>query len=149
MATHSDQRIVILAIQPKFAQLILERSKLIEFRKTPFKDDISHVVLYATNPIKKVVGFFEVNYIVKGRPVELWNRYNSGSCIDVYQFCKYFGSVQMGVAISIGQVYALHEPLSLPSLGFHTKPPQSFYYLSRNIFSRIKERANIEISSLF
>ena len=50
---------VILSIHPKWAKLIYEGKKTLEWRKnTPNADFIDKVFLYETAPVRKVTGFF-------------------------------------------------------------------------------------------
>jgi predicted transcriptional regulator len=56
---------VILSIKPQFARKIFEGSKLFEFRRSIFKNpDVNKVVVYASAPISKIVGEFEIEEIL-------------------------------------------------------------------------------------
>ena len=82
MVENSDRNVILMSIHPKFAQLILSGKKKVEFRKTRFNHQISHVVIYATSPIKKVVGYFEVQNIKVAPPKDLWESYSEVSGIE-------------------------------------------------------------------
>lgn len=118
--------------------MILKGSKKVEFRKTRFGQQPSHVVIYATAPIQKVIGFFEVEQVDEATPEELWVRHECKAGLTEDQFWDYYGSAGVGVAISVRRVFSLRKPLQLSRLGAMSRPPQSFCYLSTNAFARIK-----------
>ena len=55
----ADSVIAFLPIKPIYANRILEGSKRYEFRRTRLRQDITHVVIYSTSPVKKIVGIAE------------------------------------------------------------------------------------------
>ena len=65
---------VLLSIKPEFANKILNGEKKFEFRKSLFKrDGIKTVLIYATMPIGKVIGEFDIEHIISNSPQEIWN----------------------------------------------------------------------------
>ena len=77
MASNTSKRIVLLPIRPQYANLIMGGKKKVEFRKVKFRNDLSHVVMYISNPIRKVLGYFEVSHVDEDSPKELWARWLS------------------------------------------------------------------------
>ncbi len=63
---------VILSIKPEFAMQIFQGKKLFEFRRTIFKKDVNIVLVYASSPMKKVIGEFEINDIFYETTEDLW-----------------------------------------------------------------------------
>ncbi|SUF92800.1 bacteriophage protein [Salmonella enterica] len=64
---------VLLSIKPEFAESILEGEKRFEFRKTIFRNkDVKTVVIYATMPVGKVIGEFDIADILSSEPSDLW-----------------------------------------------------------------------------
>ena len=52
---------VILSIKPEFANKIFNGTKKFEFRRTLFKNkEIKMIIVYASAPISKVIGEFEI-----------------------------------------------------------------------------------------
>jgi predicted transcriptional regulator len=139
MAADSTSRIALLSIQPKFAQLIMDGKKRIEFRKRRFAKKISHVVVYATTPIQKIIGYFEVDQIEWDSPRELWARYEEVGGILHEEFIEYYASAEGGIAICIGDVYALPTPLPLTAVGVNGSPPQSFSYITTESFEKLRQ----------
>jgi len=107
---------------------ILRGDKQFEFRKTGFKRQVDVVVMYATSPVQKVVGEFDVSCILDDDPSNLWEQTKSAAGIDKAGFFDYFAGKDRGYAISIGQVRSYEEPLDLGK-HFGIRPPQSFVYL--------------------
>lgn len=57
---------VLLSIKPEFVNEIMSGRKKFEYRKKVFKrKDITTIVVYATKPLGKVVGEFEVDEIIE------------------------------------------------------------------------------------
>ncbi|MEO1347294.1 MAG: ASCH domain-containing protein [Cyanobacteria bacterium J06635_15] len=131
--------IVLMSIHPEFVDAILAGTKKVEFRKTKFASKVSHVVVYATHPVKKLTCIFEVKKVTIDHPVNLWSTYSkvSGICKD--RFLSYYDSYVYGVAIEVGKLQKLDKQLKLSELGCSISPPQSYQYLDRKIFEQLKE----------
>src|SRR5262249_55232094 len=118
-----------MAIRPDYAQKILSGDKRVEFRKTRLAGTVSHVVMYATNPIQRIVGFFKVLGIEQAAPDELWRRHQRHGGIERSRFFAYYNERDSGIAIRVGEVVGLGSPKALSALGDKLVPPQSFRYL--------------------
>ncbi len=141
MASESIGGIALLSIHPKYAQSIIRGDKKAEFRKTRFREEISYVVIYATSPIQKIVGYFEVARIEEGSPRRLWMRHGKVGGILYEEFKKYFGSSIFGIAIGIRRPQALIHPIPLSVVGDSILPPQNFSYLTPKAFKMIRRYA--------
>lgn len=138
MAFESTKSIALLPIQPRFATLIMDGKKKVEFRKRRFRNEVSYAVLYATNPIKKILAYFEVSYIDEDSPKELWARYNKVGGIMYEEFKAYYSSSTIGVAIGVGKVCALRSPIPLSNLARSFAAPQGFIYLAPSDLEKIR-----------
>ncbi len=127
-----------MSIHPEFAQLILDGKKKVEFRKTCFASPISHIVIYATTPLKKVVGYFEVQGIQVATPEKLWQFYSKVAGVDQKFFQDYYGSTNQGVAIEVGKVYQLSHFLSLNCISASLLAPQNYIYIDEKLFDLIR-----------
>lgn len=116
----------LMSIWPEYAEQILAGVKTVEFRKKPIKAD--KVLIYATSPVKKVVGKFTVVEQVISSPGELWRRYREYGGIDEKDFFAYYESAAAGVALVIGDAVRFPQSLNLASYGL-LRPPQSCQYL--------------------
>ncbi len=70
---------VLMSIKPEFAERIFNGEKEFEFRKRVFKWDVKTVVVYASYPICKLIGEFEVGGILSGDPQFIWSSTCGGS----------------------------------------------------------------------
>lgn len=124
------QRSVLLSIRPKFAEAILSGSKTFEFRRALFKDPkVRIVVVYASTPVRRVVGEFTIKRVLSMSPAGLWRKTSSGGGIDRSYFDDYFRGADVAHAIEVHMVKRYREPRSLHGDYLVTTPPQSFRYL--------------------
>ncbi len=135
MAPHSPV-VALLSIKPIYANAILDGRKTVEFRKRPFKRPVSHVVIYATTPIQRVVGWFQTKHFEQMSPSALWNRFASVGGISKEQFDVYYNGSESGVAIHVEKPRRLANPVPLKRTKV-AAAPQSYTYLSASVFSRL------------
>jgi len=140
MAAKQTGRVVLLAITPEHAKGILEGRKKVEFRRTLPAKPVEWVVLYATKPEQKVVGYFRVGKVETGTARELWARHNGHGGLNEAAFMAYFDGAPRGVAITVKDAYVLANPVGLAAIGKSTTPPQSFLYLENGQWARVRRR---------
>jgi predicted transcriptional regulator len=120
---------VLLSIKPEFALKIFNGSKRFEFRRSIFKNqDIKKVIVYASHPVGKVIGEFEIEDILHDELPILWSKTKNHSGTSEENFKKYFSNKSKGYAIQIKNAELYDEPKPLDSLGISTAP-QSFMYV--------------------
>jgi len=120
---------VILSIKPEFANKIFDGSKKFEFRKSIFKKaNITTVIVYASSPIQKVIGEFEIKQVLHENIEKLWELTADYSGISKEYFLDYFNNKNEGYAIEISHVKQYDSPKNLKE-DFDLLPPQSFAYL--------------------
>ena len=120
---------VLLSIKPEFASRIFDGSKRYEYRRTIFKrSEVTTVVVYASDPIKKVIGEFEIGEIIHDEPQVLWVKTGEQAGITKERFLDYFENKAKGYAISVKTARMYETPIPLDKLML-TWPPQSFAYL--------------------
>lgn len=107
----------------------MDGSKRVEFRKTKFKQDVGRVFVYASSPVKQVIGFFDVQELVEAAPDKLWERFEAVGGIEEADFWAYYGNAEQGIAIVVGEVKRFDSPLDLAELTGSNVPPQSFSYI--------------------
>jgi len=116
-----------LSIRPEFVERIFAGTKRYELRRVVFSESVRTVVVYATAPVGRVVGEFDVGAIYALAPSALWEAVKPGAGIDEQSFKAYFDGCQVGHAIEIAAVTSYPHPL--PIGAFTARPPQSFVYL--------------------
>ena len=120
---------VLLSIKPEFALKIFEGSKRYEYRRTIFKNrEVNKVIVYASNPIRRIIGEFEIEDILHDELPVLWVKTRSHAGISKKRFFRYFANKNKGYAIKVKTTRMYDEPLPLNSL-MVSSPPQSFMYL--------------------
>lgn len=119
---------ILLSIHPCYVEKILSGEKLFEYRKN-IPTDISHVIIYATVPVKNIVAFVEVDSVLKGTPKEIWEKTKNKSGITEDFFMSYFSQKNDAYAIRFKDVRKLAEPKSINILENIECAPQSYRYI--------------------
>jgi predicted transcriptional regulator len=120
---------VLLSIKPEFATKIFEGSKKYEYRRSIFKrNDVTTIVVYASDPVKKVIGEFEIGGIIQDKPLKLWEQTGEHAGISKELFLNYFKDKNCGYAIKVKNTKFYETPFLLDRL-MVSYPPQSFLYL--------------------
>jgi predicted transcriptional regulator len=123
---------VLLSIRPEYAEAIFSGKKRYEFRRTIFKnEDVTEIYLYANSSVQRIVGRFCVGQIISGAPQELWARFKACSGISKEGFFQYFDGCERGYAIEVLDPHSFQPPVNPYLLLDDFKPPQSFYYFSK------------------
>lgn len=121
---------VLLSIKPEFALKIFDGSKRYEYRRAIFKrGGVTGVVVYASDPVKKVIGEFDIAVILHDEPQALWEKTKNHAGISKQRFLEYFVNKTKGYAIKVKSTRMYDSPLPLDSF-MVPSPPQSFMYLS-------------------
>ncbi|CAM2913236.1 ASCH domain-containing protein [Paenibacillus sediminis] len=120
---------VLLSIKPEFVNKIFSGDKKYEYRKTIFKrKDINKVVVYATAPVSRVVGEFEIESVLFDDVNSLWEVTKAYSGIDEQFFFEYFTEKEKGYAIKIKSYKKYQRSMKLGEV-YYSVPPQSFAYI--------------------
>lgn len=120
---------VILSIKPEFAFKIFDGKKKYEYRRAIFKNrEIKKIIVYASSPVKKVIGEFEIDHIINKDIEELWEKTRDHSGISSNYYYEYFKDKEYGYAIAVKKTRRYKQPLNLFD-AFGVNPPQSFAYV--------------------
>ena len=120
---------IVLSIKPEFANKIFAGTKKYEFRRSIFKNpDVKKVIVYASSPVQKIIGEFEIEHILNHDVDTLWDITKDLSGISSDYFYQYFSEKEKGFAIKIKNVKRYKSPECLKK-DFNLLPPQSFAYL--------------------
>ena len=121
---------VLLSIKPEYAEKILSGEKKFEFcRVLPKNKAVKKVVIYATLPVGKVVGEFEIAEFISEPPIYLWARTAASSGISAPVFHAYFTGRAVAHAIKVGKVTKYNQYKDLVDILPSGIPPQSFCYI--------------------
>ncbi len=130
MAEKPPGRVALLSIHPRHAEAILDGRKLVELRRTRLSPDTTHVIIYATAPVKAVVGFFEVDGIAEGSKSAIWKAYREVCGVTRREYMGYFDGAKRAFAIRVVRPRRYGEPFAVHELPAVTRPPQSYRYLA-------------------
>lgn len=134
--------IVLYPIKPIYIERILSGEKKCELRKNLPKNKPKYILLYSTWPVKQVVGYASVLETYKKCVNKLWQQVNSYAGIDKDSYFEYFQNANDACALKFDRVYRFANPFCLSEIKAGFKAPQSFCYLSKEIFeSLIKKEA--------
>lgn len=123
---------MLLSINPEHVHNILQGTKTYEFRKILCKRKVDKIVMYATYPVKRVVGEVEVIDVLEMKKEALWKITKKQSGITKEFFDKYYEGRETAIAYKLGEVIEYEEPHELREIGVNVAP-QSYMYLSDNI----------------
>lgn len=119
---------IVLPIKPIYANKILQGEKKYEFRKKICKKDIGKIYIYATSPVKMIVGEAKVIGKHNMKKEQLWIRTKYQAGIDKEFYDCYFAKQEYACAYEIGDVKQYENPITLKSVGIDYVP-QSYIYV--------------------
>lgn len=120
---------MLLSIEPRFVERIMDGSKIYEFRKVRNKKDVTGIVIYSTSPVMKVVGEADVKDILVDDPETIWDVTKDASGITKEFFDQYYNGRDVAIAYELINVRQFVEPMDLVDYGV-SAAPQSFVYLN-------------------
>ena len=130
----------LFSIKDKYSQKIYSKEKLVEFRRQNIDIGKNEICLiYTSNPIKKITGYFVVKEKIRASLSRLWELTKEIAGITYKEFKDYFKDCKEGTAIVFKRVKEFTKKISLKELqrtinGF--RPPQSFYNLNEPLFRK-------------
>ena len=119
----------LVAIRPEYAERILTGGKTYEYRRRIWRrDDVDTIVIYATAPVRAIVGEARIDAILDGTPTDIWNLTHDSAGIDRTRFMAYLHGTDTAHAIRLCDPIRYTRPRPLTDYGL-TRPPRSFVYL--------------------
>ena len=131
--TKIKHKYLFIAVKPEYAKKLISGRKDIELRKMkPNVQSGDYVIIYASAPVKAVVGFGKVKTIIMCSPQEMWNKHSERLGIDKQGFYSYYNGYSKAVGIEFEMIKAV-APIGLVELrnvdpNFH--PPQIYRYVT-------------------
>lgn len=122
---------VILSIKPYYAEKILSGEKTYELRKSIFKvPNIKTVIIYASYPISRIIGEFEIDGIIHEEITILWAKTKQFTAVDKFFFDEYFADKEKGYAIKIKNIKRYNKTYNIMEK-YGVTAPQSFSYIDK------------------
>lgn len=127
------KKYLFISVKPEFANKIITREKCIELRKIkPRVRPGDYIIIYASSPIKCVVGFGRIKQILDITPIEMWNNHSAYLGIDENRFYSYFQGRNRAIGIEIETIKSI-TPITLAGLkrvDTNFQPPQIYRYVT-------------------
>ena len=124
---------MILSIKPKYANAIIDGSKLYEYRKVlPKNTDFQKIYIYASKPIMAIIGEFTIGSIISDTPQKVWELTQKDGGITRSQFFSYFNGRDTAHAIKIDKVIKYFIPIDPKTIFKGFTAPQNFIYIEDN-----------------
>lgn len=120
----------LLSIKPEFVDKIFSGEKRFEFRKAAFAQKVSSVLVYATSPVCRIVGEFEVEKVIQDSPNALWEHTKNAAGISADFFFSYFAGRENAIAIQIRSTKLYETAINPYKEWDNFFPPQSFCYVN-------------------
>ena len=128
--THNGSAI-LLSVKPKFANLIVEGSKLVELRRTIPAQNVGTIAIYSSSPVQMIVALVNVKQTIEASPIKLWTiSKDNGGGLTKAELLAYFDLKQTGFALMLENVRVFTKPVSPTKIFKPFAAPQSFKYLS-------------------
>ena len=128
----------ILSIKPQFVAEIIAGRKRYEFRKKGFKQDVKTIFVYASSPVCRIVGEFELGAILEGTPEYVWALTADRSGISKSFYDQYFRSHAFSYALEIKSFKRYKTPINPYTAIKDFHAPQSFCYTDGEVEQQIR-----------
>jgi predicted transcriptional regulator len=121
---------IIISIGPRHTDAIFSGKKRCEFRKVPFSRDVRWSVVYALQPVGKLVGWFMVDRIDLGCPDVIWSRMSHDAGMSREEFEAYYAARELAVCLRISHAQRFDRPVDPREKEDGFMIPQSFRYMT-------------------
>ena len=131
--TKIRHKYLFIAVKPEYANKLISGTKNIELRKMkPCVQPGDYVIIYASAPVKAVVGFGKVKAIIMCSPQEMWNKHSERLGINEQSFFSYYMGYRKAVGIEFEMIKSI-APIGLVELrnvDSNFQPPQIYRYVT-------------------
>lgn len=108
---------------------IIDGRKKYEFRKRRPRVLPEKIVIYATSPMKEIVGEVEVIKVLRDTPENIWDLTKNEAGVSWDFFEDYYKDKEEAIAYQLGELNLFSTARTLADYGLSV-PPQSFIYLN-------------------
>jgi predicted transcriptional regulator len=136
--------IAFMPIKPIFVEKILSGEKYFEYRRTVIRGDLTHMIIYATSPVKKFVAVAEVMRIHVSSPTSIWEKTKHAAGITRTQYRGYFKGATQACAIEIKKIIILDKQISPSKISNQVKVPQSFSYVNEAFYKKVLKLGKLD-----
>lgn len=119
---------IVLPIKPVYAEKILNNTKKYEFRKKICADNIDKIYLYATVPVKGIIGEAVVAEKIIMNKERMWRLAKEKAGITSSYFDQYYRNSENACAYMLDKVKRYDKLVPLKDVGI-LSVPQSYVYV--------------------
>jgi predicted transcriptional regulator len=130
---------VLMSIRPVYVEQVLAGTKTVELRRVRPKISVGQVVLvYASSPVKAIVGWCTVGSIECGAPDLLWPKVRRCAGVTRHEYRDYFEGATVAAGIGLESARRFEKAMTLQVIQSRWpafRVPQSYRYLSATLSS--------------
>jgi predicted transcriptional regulator len=131
---------ILLSVKPKFANLIVEGSKLVELRRTIPAQTVGTIAIYSSSPVQMVVALADVSETIEASPTKLWDiSKGNGGGLTKAELLAYFESKKTGFALMLGNIRVYGKPVNPAKIFKPFSAPQSFRYITTQELKKLEQ----------
>jgi predicted transcriptional regulator len=129
---------LLLSLHPQHAHRVFAGDKDVELRRIrPRVGSGDRLIVYATSPVKAIVGWCLIDSVIENQPSLLWRQVRNRCAVSLSDYQAYFSGARASFGIVLKRPTSLAAPISLRYLrvaipGF--TPPQCYRYMSNTLF---------------
>lgn len=135
--------IALYPIKPRYTNKILSGEKIFELRKRLPSSEVNYILIYSTSPVAKIVGYAKIKKFHSLGVDDLWSLVSDRAGIDIESYNEYFSNSPNACAIEFDKVYRFNRPFNIKELSENIVVPQSFCYIDKTTFLKIKRRKTL------
>lgn len=129
---------LLISVQPRFANAILEGTKTVELRRKPPRDQPDVVIIYGSGAAKAVVGVAQLKEVHTSTPNDIWKKFGATAGVTRAEFNEYFEGSETASALELTHPRRSSDDVPLSRLReFGLEPPQSWRYVERQIATQL------------
>lgn len=121
---------MVLSIHPQFADAIMEGTKRVELRKTPFPRNAEAVLMYATSPARYIVGGFVIETVAVDTPKNIYLMTAGRTGITTDDFMAYYEGKKYASALIIRRSFMFTNKIEPDKYIKNWTPPQNYRYIT-------------------
>lgn len=129
----NNPKAIILSIKPTWADMIMSGKKHIELRRrfTNLSQVSTRALLYASTPVKAIVGIVSIDRVMTLPPEELWPHVAEGAAVAYDDYVCYFKDAPLTTALFLDNPVELKHPIGLADLRLELEftPPMSWRWM--------------------
>jgi len=131
---------ILLSVKPKFANLIIDGSKLVELRRAIPAQPVGTIAIYSSSPVQAIVALVDVKEIIEEHPNKLWTiAKENGGGLTRAELLSYFESKSVGFALMLENVRVFKKPVNPNKIFKPFTAPQSFKYLTTKELQKLQK----------